>query len=220
MRMRSFALAAVLAALVLVSAGAGAQTATEAATLKVAGHAGQAQLVQVNGKWYVEVEALARLTQGTLSFKGGETTLRLAGTEPEAAAAVKAGFSRSFVQAGIEEMGLIREWRIALVSAVQNNVPVQAAWAAGQHRVAEKGLALASAAASTEDDRSGVPLLTAEFNNMQKLSDLYLAASQRSTAMSPETFGNDALEVQILTCARGFVAMTETHEFQEQAACH
>jgi hypothetical protein len=55
---------------------------------------------------------------------------------------------------------------------------------------------------------------------MQKLSDLYLAMRMQSMAMSPDKFDNAPLEEQILSCARGFVSMTESHEFQDQAACH
>jgi hypothetical protein len=117
-------------------------------------------------------------------------------------------------------MSSIREWRIAIVSAVQNNIPVSEEWASAQHRQAEKDLALASAAVSADDDRSAYPLLSTELNNMQKLSDLYLAMRKRSTAMSPDAFNNSPLEEQILSCARGFVAMTESHEFQDQSSCH
>jgi hypothetical protein len=55
---------------------------------------------------------------------------------------------------------------------------------------------------------------------MQKLSDSYLAMRNQSKFISPEYFGNAALEDQILSCAEGFRAMTESHEFQDQAACH
>jgi len=219
-----------LTALLMFWANANAQTAEKTATFTIAGHTGETTLLQVNGKSYVEVETLARLTKGTLSFKANRTILTLppSGSEAQAspppaqpsAPQVKVGFSRTFVQAGIEAMGSIREWRIAIVSAVQNNVPVSEEWASSQHRQAEKNLALASAAVSTEDDRNALPMLSAEFNNMQKLSDLYLALRTRSTAMSPDKFDNSPLEEQILTCARGFVAMTESREFQDQPACH
>jgi hypothetical protein len=230
MKMRISVLAAVLTALLLLSAKVNAQAPQKASTFTVAGHAGEAQLLQVNGKSYVEVETLARLTKGTLSFKANRTILTLPALDSEATAStpqpqasapqVQAGFSRPFVQAGIEEMGLIREWRIAIVTAVRNNVPVSEEWASAQHRQAEKNLALASAAVSTDDDRNAFPLLSSEFNNMQKLSALYLALRTRSTAMSPDNFDNGPLEEQILSCARGFVSMTETHEFQDQPACH
>jgi hypothetical protein len=230
MRIRISTLAAMLTALLMLSAKANAQAPTKTSTFTIAGHAGEAQLLQVNGKSYVEVETLARLTKGTLSFKVNRTILTLPPSNSEAPSAAtptqpstpqaKVGFSRTFVQAGIEEMGLIREWRIGIVSAVQNNVPLSEEWASAQHRQAEKNLALASAAVATDDDRNALPLLSAEFNNMQKLSDLYLALRTRSTAMSPDKFDNGPLEEQILTCARGFVSMTESREFQDQPACH
>lgn len=223
-------LATMLTAVLMLPANGNAQAPQRATSFTIAGHAGAAPIVQINGKSYIEVEALARLTHGNLSFKANRTILTLPPSDSEAQAItpqaqalapqVKVGISRTFAQAGIEEMGLIREWRIAIVSAVQNNVPLSEEWASAQHRLAEKNLALASAAVSTDDDRNALPLLSAEFNNMQKLSDLYLALRTRSTAMSPDKFDNGPLEEQILACARGFVSMTESREFQDQPACH
>jgi hypothetical protein len=214
-------LAILLTALVMLPAIGDAQTPPKGTTFTIAGHAGEAQLLQINGKSYVEVETLAKLTQGTLSFKANQTILTLPpdAEAPAIPAHAKAGFSTAFVQAGIEEMSLIREWRIAIVNAVRTNSPISEEWVSAHHRLAEKNLALASAAASTDDDRGAFPLLTAEFNNMQKLSELYLAMRKQNAFISPDNF-DGALEQQILSCARGFVTMTETHEFQDQAACH
>jgi hypothetical protein len=215
--------ATILTVLLMLPGKVNAKTPSKASTFTVAGHAGSAQLLQLNGKSYIEVETLARLTQGTLSFKDNRTTLTLPSSEtvvPAPTPPAKAGFSRAFIQGGIEEISLIREWRIAIVSAVQNNVPLSVEWASAQRRQADKNLALASAAISTDDDRNAYPLLAAEFNNMQKLSDLYLALRTQSMAMSPDKFDNAALEEQILNCARGFVSMTESHEFQDLPACH
>ena len=212
---------AVLAAILTVNGSA--QTPQKATTFTIAGHPGDAQLIHINGKSYVDIETLARMTQGSLSFKGNQTTLTLAHIDAEERATTphaKAGFSTAFVQAGIEELSIIREWRIAIVNAVVNNIPISVDWVAEHHRQAEKDLALTSAAASTDDDRNAYPLLSAEFNNMQKLSEAYLAMRNQSAFISVDTFDNGPLEEQILTCARGFVSMTETHEFQDQAACH
>ena len=223
MKMMLAVLAAMLTAPGLLTVNGSAQTPQKAITFTIAGHPGEAQLLHINGKSYVDIEALARLTQGSLSFKGNQTILTLPPSNAEGQAAAphaKAGFSTAFVQAGIEELSMIREWRIAIVNAVLNNNPIALDWVSAHHRQAEKCLALTSAAASTDDDRSAYPLLSAEFNNMQKLSEAYLAMRNQAAFLSPDTFDNGPLEEQILTCARGFVSMTETHEFQDQAACH
>src|ERR1017187_858513 len=223
MKMIIAVIATVLTAPLMLPANADAQAPQNGSAFIITGHAGEAQLLQVNGKSYVEIQTLARMTQGTLSFKANRTTLTLPPSASVAAASVppgKVGFSTAFVQASIEELSVIREWRIAIVSAVQNNIPLSVEWASAQHRQADKNLALASAAISTDDDRSAYALLSAEFNNMQKLTDLYLAIRTQSMAMSPDKFDNAPLEEQILNCARGFVSMTESHEFQDLAACH
>lgn len=225
MNMRIAAIAILLTALSMPMANGRAQTAQKGSTLTIAGHPGEAQLLQVNGKSYVEIETLARLTQGTLSFKANQTILTLPPSDrelqvPAPATHAVSGLSRAFIQAGIEEMSVIREWRRAIVSAVQTNTPLSEDWISAQHSLADKNLALASSAASTDDDRSASPMLSAEFNNMQSLSDLYLALRKQAAAISPDTFHSGPLEDQILNCAQGFVSMTESRAFQDQRACH
>ena len=223
MRMIVAVIPAMLSALLMLPASGIGQTPQKGPTLTIAGHAGQAQLLQVNGKSYVEIETLARLTQGTLSFKADQATLTLppSGSDGQATAPhAKPGFSAAFNRAGIEEISVIREWRTAIVNAVQTNTPVAEEWVSTQRRLAAKNLALASAAVSTDDDRSAYPLLSTEFNNMQKLSDLYLDIRKQAAFISPDTFHSSPLEQQILSCAQAFASMTENHEFQDQPACH
>jgi len=223
MKWISAVIAAVSIALLTLPLNGDPQTPKTASTFTIAGHTGETQLLQVDGKSYVEVETLARLTGGTLSFKDNRTVLTLHpsdATEQGSTPPAKAGFSRAFTEAGIEEMGVIREWRIAIVNAVQSNSPLAENWVSAQHRLAEKNLALASAAASTNDDRSAFPLLSAEFNNMQTLSDHYIATRDQASFISPDTFHSGPLEDQILSCARSYVSMTESHEFQDQPSCH
>jgi hypothetical protein len=223
MKWISAVIAALLTAPLMLPLHADAQAPKTGSTFTIAGHAGETQLIQVNGKSYVDIETLARLTGGTLSFKAGGAILTLPPSDtPEQASTppAKPGFSRAFTEAGIEDMGVIREWRIAIVNAVLNNAPLSEDWVSTQHRLAEKNLALASAAASTDDDRSALPLLSAEFNNMQTLSAQYVATRQQAAFISPDTFHSTPLEDQILSCARNFVSMTESHEFQDQPSCH
>jgi hypothetical protein len=231
--------AAILATLLMLPVIGDEQTPPKTSTFTIAGQTGEAQLLQLNGKSYIEIQTLARLTKGTLSFKADKTTLTTILTLPPAEMVVpvsappsasaapsvsepskKLDFSSSFVQASIEELSVIREWRVAIVSAVQNNAPAAEDWIAAQHRLANKNLSLATAAATTDDDRSATPLLTSELNNMQQLSDRYLALRKQFAFISLGTFDSTPLEQQILSCAQGFVSMTESHSFQDLPACH
>jgi hypothetical protein len=80
-------------------------------------------------------------------------------------------FSKEFLKAGIEEMSVIREWRSAILNAVQNGYAVTDTFVAGFQGQAATGLRLASAAISTDSDRNAYRLLRNEFATMQKWSN-------------------------------------------------
>jgi hypothetical protein len=56
-------------------------------TLIVAGQPGQAPIVQMNGKSYVDIDALARLTNSSVSIKGNQVVLTPLGSAPSKLAA-------------------------------------------------------------------------------------------------------------------------------------
>jgi len=58
-----------LEALVILPALALVVAAQQNSSLSIAGQAGSAKVIQVDGRNYVEVEAFARLTNGSISFK-------------------------------------------------------------------------------------------------------------------------------------------------------
>jgi hypothetical protein len=189
-------------------------------TLAVTGHTGTTPLVEMNGRSYVELEALTRLIEGSLSYKQNDVTLTLPSAPGEAPAAeATQGFSKPFVQAGIEQMAVIREWRVAIVDSVQHNYPISEDWVSAQRRLADTNLKLAATAASTDDDRSAIPLLTAEFKNMEKLSDRILAKRRKATYIPPKSLNNDPLDQQILACAQSMAAMVANNAFVDDANC-
>ncbi len=50
---------------------------TQSTVLTVAGHGGTAPIIQRNGRSYVDVESLARMTRGTLGFQANRMVLTL-----------------------------------------------------------------------------------------------------------------------------------------------
>jgi hypothetical protein len=119
------------------------------------------------------------------------------------------------LRAGIEEMSVIREWRSALVSAVQNGYPVTDDFVSRYRGQAGTSLRLASVAVSTDSDQSAFQLLSNEFDHMQKLSNKILAARKES----PDALKGDPLDAQILSCARSLAAMAASGQFQDDGSC-
>jgi hypothetical protein len=199
-----------------------AQPKVTATTLTVKGYSGQAPVIQVNGKTYVEIEALARLTNGTLSFQGNQTTLSPGSGATAAAAQTerRPGVSKEFLKAVIEEMSVIGEWRTGLVNAVENTNPLTQDWADGYRRNADSKLALASTAVATDPDRSLLVLVRSEFNNMQALSEKYVVLRKNQTFVSPDSLDNDPLNQQIQNCGHGLASQTAGGPFVDVAACH
>jgi hypothetical protein len=203
------------------------QAVQQNGALIVSGQPGQARVLQINGKSYVDIEALARLTNSSLSFNGNQVTLTLpasaastSATTPAASQPASSGFSRDFMKAGIELGSSIREWRTALSSAVQNGYPVTADFVASYQGQAATNLRLVSVAAATDSDRSAFQLVSNLFDNMQRLSNKILAARQDMSYMSPDKLRDDPLNQQILNCARSLASMAASGQFQDDGSCH
>jgi|SoimicMinimDraft_4_1059732.scaffolds.fasta_scaffold30910_1 hypothetical protein len=213
----------VVAGLVVVPGMVLSQGMEESRTLVIAGQAGQAAVVRMQGKSYVELESLARLTHGTLSFSGNQVTLTLPAVGANTATTIagdKSDFSKEFLRAGIEEMAMIREWRIALTNAVQNGIPIGDDLMAIYRGPALTNLRLAAVAASTDPDRSAYQLLSNEYDNMKKLSDRFVAAHTAQQYMPPDSLKDDALNLQILNCARSLATMAASGKFTDDGSCH
>jgi hypothetical protein len=204
-----------------------AQATRPNATLRVNERPGQAPVIEIDGRSYVDLEAFAKLTNSSLTFQGNQITLTLPVSTPSVSErsdqADQAGipaFSKEFIKAGIEEMSIIREWRSALVNAVQNGYPVTDALVAGYQGQAATNLRLASVAVSTVADRSAFQLLSNECNNMQKLNDKILGARKNMNFIATDALKDDPLDQKILNCARSLASMAANGQFADDGSCH
>jgi hypothetical protein len=196
-------------------------------TLVLAGHQGELPVVEMGGRFYVEIEALTRLANGSLSFRGSQivVTLPLPRTNTqtnhlETGQSATSGFSRDFLKAAIEEMAVIREWRSTLTNAVRQGFPVTEDWVTSFHAQAQKNLRLVSLAAATESDRNALNLVTNELNNMKKLSDRFVEANKSRTYIATDALANDPLDQRILNCAHSLATMAANDEFVDDGSCH
>jgi len=203
-----------------------AQAARENGILLVEGQPGQAPVIQINGRSYVDVEALGRLINASLTFNGNQIKLTLPAhtasvpdTPDRAGQSGNPSFSKEFLKAGIEEMSVIREWRSALVNAVQNGYAVSDGFVAGYQSQAGTNLRLASVAISTDSDRSAFQLLNKEFDSMQKLSDKILSARKNMNYIPRDALKDDPLDQKILNCARSLASMAASGQFVDDGSC-
>jgi hypothetical protein len=226
MRKRILLAQLILIMLLIVPVLALSQAAQDIRTLIVNGQSGQVSVVQISGRSYVDLEALARVANGSLGFNGNQITLTLPGAANPCASAVSStnppadtGLSRGFLKAGIEAMSLVREWHSALTNAIKNGFPVDEGWLAGYRRQAATALRLASVAVSTDSDRNAFQLMTNGFNFMDKLSNQYLAARQSSSYIPPDSLTNDPLDQKLLNCGHSLASMVASGQFVDDGSC-
>jgi hypothetical protein len=211
-----FALPIVLVLPILISA----QSAPHPQTLVVNGQAGKTTVVQVNGRSFVDVEALAQIANGTVAFKDNQITLTVpASASGTAGQQSPPGFSKEFLSAAIESIAEIREWRVGIATAIENSISVTDSWVSGFQRQASDSLRQASVAAVTATDRAALQLLTNEYNNMRTWSDQLIDARKTLQYMSADQMSSDPLFQQVLTCSHSLASMVASGQFQDDPSC-
>jgi len=198
-----------------------AQSAPHPQTVVVNGQAGKTTVVQVNGRSYVDVEALAQIANGTVAIKDNQITLTLpASASGTAGQPSPPGFSKEFLSAAIESIAAVREWRSGIATAIQNSISVTDSWVSAFQSQANDSLRQASVAAVTATDRATLQLLANEYNNMQKWSDQIIAGRKTLQYISPEEMSSDPLFQQIRTCSHSLAAIVASGQFQDESSCH
>jgi len=201
--------------------------AQQTSSLLIEGPQGQAKVIQVQGKSYVELGELARITGATLRFAGNKIILTLpvdgdTSSQTERSAPVPrptAGLSRPFLSAGIETMREILEWHAALKTAIERDYPLSDEWLGNFRRQIQASLKHAEAAASTDMDQKALPLLVNEFNNMGALNDRYLKITVSRVYLAPDSLSSDPLEQKLLTCWHSLESMASSNQFVDDGSC-
>ena len=210
-----------------VALGQGQQQST---TLVVNGKSGQVPAIVTNGRTFVDVDALARLANGTISYSDNSIALTLpsssasATAAPEAPAADDSSLSHGFMKAGVEEMALLREWGAAVAYAIQNGYPIQPAWAANYQQKAAQGARMAEIAATTAADKQALQLLTNEYHGVREWSDKLVEASKNMNtakySMSPGKLKDEPQSQKLIACWQFLSSMLSGGSFQDDSSCH
>ena len=205
------------------------QAAQQGTVLVLNGYTGTVPVMQLNGKNYVNVEALARVTNGSMSFNGNQIVLTLpsAGSGGGAAASQQAapaasqntGFSKEFLTAAIEEMSTLREWHSALASAIANGFPVTGELVAPYQAQAATNLGLMRVAVSTQSDQGAAQLISNAYQKMKQLSDKYVAKRANLEFVGPNALKNDPLDQSLIACGKSLRSMAGSGQFVDDGTC-
>lgn len=205
------------------------QAAQQGTVLVLNGYTGTVPVMQVNGKNYVNVEALARVTNGSMSFNGNQIVLTLpaAGSGGGAAASQQAapaasqntGFSKEFLTGAIEEMSTLREWHSALASAIANGFPVTGELVAPYQAQAATNLGLMQVAVSTQSDQGAAQLISNAYQKMKQLSDKYVAKRANLEFVGPNALKNDPLDQSLIACGKSLRSMAGSGQFVDDGTC-
>ena len=151
----------IIAAIVAFSGVALAQANQLKRTLVVNGQSGDATIVQINGRSYIDLESLARIANGSLAFQGNQIVLTIPSSSADVPTMVPAdrqptapGLSNNFMRAAIQDLATIKEWYSTLVYAIQRGVSGDGSRVFIYRDKAAQGLKLATVAASNDPDQS------------------------------------------------------------------
>jgi hypothetical protein len=215
-----------------------AQTALPRKALVVNGKTLDGAAVQVEGRSYVDVEALAQAVGGTVTIEGSRVVLSLApaasaapAPQAGAAGAVPAAvpatlpdaMSREFMRTAVATLAEMREWRGAAGAVVTFGIPVTGSWPQDYRDKVENSLSQASVAASNGADRDALQVLQNEAGNLRDWAASVIGARQALNAqqsITPNALQNDKTLQKIAACGDFLNSMVVSGVYSDDSNCH
>jgi hypothetical protein len=192
--------------------------------LVVNGKTTSVPILEVRGRSYVDVETLAQVANGSVTFQSNRIILTIpqsnsGSTTPEPPPRL----SKEFASAALVELAEMREWKAAIETMISLQVPASEPWFQNYHDRAEESLRLAKVAASTGPDQTALQLLQNEFGNQAEWAGNAIATRQSLNAtrtMNPNVLQNDPVLQKISNCGQSLSSMLVSGVFADIPSCH
>jgi hypothetical protein len=196
--------------------------------LVVNGRTPGAAVRQIEGRSYIDIDTLARITNGVVTVEPNRIVLTIPGSESSVAPSVTASqvtqrLSKEFAKAAIDELAEMREWRGAIGTMITYGLAMSGTWAEEYHVRAEGGLREAKEAASTEADRNALQLVRNENDKLTSWANGAFAERQAlngARTVDSNATQNDAALAKITNCGGFLNAMLVGGVFIDDATCH
>jgi hypothetical protein len=197
--------------------------------LVVNGRTAGSPLRQIDGKSYVDIETLAQLTNAVFTVEPHRIVMTIPG--PEAAASANSAapaqpvqrFSRDFSSAAIAELGVMREWRVAVTAVIKYGLAVSDAWVQDYHEQTLVGLRQAEVSATTNADRDALQLLHSQADMLTSWANGVNAARQAlngASTVNPNALQDDQALAKIRSCGQFLNSMIVSGVFNDDPTCH
>jgi hypothetical protein len=192
--------------------------------LVVNGKAMPATIREIDGHSYVDVESLAQITNGMVTFQANRVLLTIPETHSDPALPHPApGLSNNFAKAAITSLAEMKEWQGALRAMVVYGLATGGEWARSYQDQVMTSLEQATAAASTDSDRGALQLLDNEFANLASWAGNLIAERQAldgARTVDPNALKNDPTLAKLTDCGRFLGAMLVSGSVADDSSCH
>ncbi len=180
-------------------------------------------VLQAEGRFYVDIETLARITRGTVTVEPTQILLTMPRANSDASAPQTTDvLSKEFVSAAVVALADMKEWKGALRTMITYGLAVDGSWAQTYREQAETSLTQATVEASTNADRSALQLLNNQFAHLAKWeSDVFAAREALNGAETVDANGlqNDPELTKISNCGRFLSNMLVGRTFADHPSC-
>jgi hypothetical protein len=200
---------------------AAAPAAERRAALVVNDRTAPNAVIQVNGRTYVELDALARVTNASVSFQPDRIVVRLPGPAVAGAIPPTDELSKEFARAAILQLAKSRAWKEAVMLAIQLGVPA-GSWSGDYRSQTQQSLQLAGVAVSTPGDRKTMQLLQSQVAHLDQWENDITstrAAMIANQSIDPNAVRNDSRLASISACQDFLSTVIVNRMYAEDVSC-
>ena len=181
-------------------------------------------VLQADGRFYVDVDTLARITRGTVTVEPTQVVLTIPRASVDASSPQTTDeLSKEFVSAAVVALSEMKEWKGALQTMITYGFAIDGSGAQIYREQAETSLTQAMVAASTNADRSAMQLLSNEFAHLARWESDVLAdrkALNSAKTLDPNALQDDPELAKISSCGRFLNKMLVSRTFADNSSCY
>jgi hypothetical protein len=183
---------------------------------------------QINGRLYVDLEALAQATNAVFTVEPRRVVLTIPPADAAAVATDDSAqnsqkLSRDFSSAAISALAAMREWRVAVRAMILYGLAVSETWVQAYHQQSMDALQQAAVVASTDADKNALQVLRNEADMMTSWANQVEADRQQlngEKVVDPNALKDDPTLAKIQNCSQFLNSMVLSGSFSDDPTCH